>query len=72
MTAYRGGDLVLVTLADGSTVKGRVLQAPCEWREGRAVTVDCEDGWRRHVDPSRMRRQLVLICGGKDDRKTAR
>jgi hypothetical protein len=41
-----------------------VLRAPCEAREGRAVTVDCEDGWRRFVDPSRLRFALQIVIRG--------
>jgi len=40
---------------------GRVLRAPCEWREGVAVTVDCDDGWRRYVDPTRLRPEFRLV-----------
>jgi hypothetical protein len=58
---YRGGDRVLVRFSDGSIVAGRVLRAPCEWREGVAVTVDCDDGWRRYVDPTRLRPELRLV-----------
>jgi hypothetical protein len=64
---WRGGDQVLVRLGgDALTarvtwVRGRVLRAPCEWREGRAVTVDCEDGWRRFVDPERLRPVLRVV-----------
>lgn len=69
MTArrWRSGDAVLVRLGEpelGSAVtwvRGRVLRAPCEAREGRAVTVDCEDGWRRFVDPSRLRFALQIV-----------
>lgn len=67
MIRYRGGDSVFVRVGEpeigGSTtwVRGRVLRAPCEAREGRAVTVDCEDGWRRYVDPTRMRPALRLV-----------
>jgi hypothetical protein len=58
---YRGGDRVLVRFSDGTIVPGRVLRAPCEWREGVAVTVDCDDGWRRFVDPTRLRPALRLV-----------
>jgi translation initiation factor IF-1 len=61
---WRGGDLVLVRFADGTWEKGRVLRAPCEWREGTLVTVDCEDGFRRYVEPARIRPRLMLIQGG--------
>jgi hypothetical protein len=68
---WRGGGQVLVRmggneLAERATwVRGRVLRAPCEAREGRAVTVDCEDGWRRYVDPSRLRPALRVVGGGE-------
>ncbi len=58
---WKGGDRVIVRLVDNTTIPGRVLRAPCEWREGRAVTVDCDDGWRRFVDPSRLRPELRLV-----------
>lgn len=68
MRRWRGGDLVWVRMGtldppdEGATwVRGRVLRAPCEAREGRAVTVDCEDGWRRYVDPSRLRPALRVV-----------
>lgn len=65
MRKWRGGDLVLVRMVDGTWEEGRVLRAPCEWREGTAVTVDFEDGWRRYVDPARIRPRLQVIDGGK-------
>ena len=65
MRKWRGGDLVFVRLADDSWEKGRVLRAPCEWREGRAVTVDCEDGFRRYVDPARLKPRFVVLEGGR-------
>ena len=52
---------MLVRLADGSQVAGRVLRAPHEPREGVAVTVDCDDGWRRYVEPARLRPALRLV-----------
>jgi hypothetical protein len=64
---WRGGDQVLVRMGGDALierttwVRGRVLRAPCEAREGRAVTVDCDDGWRRNVDPSRLRPALRLV-----------
>jgi len=64
---WRGGDQVLVRmggneLAERATwVRGRVLRAPCEAREGLAVTVDCDDGWRRYVDPTRLRPKLRVV-----------
>lgn len=48
-------------LADGVEVDGRVLRAPNEQREGVAVTVDCDDGWRRYVEPARLRPALRLV-----------
>jgi translation initiation factor IF-1 len=62
---WRGGDLVFVRLSGGTWEKGRVLRAPCEWREGRAVTVDCEDGFRRYVEPERLKPRLVVLEGGR-------
>lgn len=56
---------MLVRLVDGTWEKGRVLRAPCEWREGVAVTVDCEDGFRRYVEPARLRPRLVALEGGR-------
>lgn len=35
--------------------------APCEATEDVAVTVDCDDGWRRYVDPTRLRPELRLV-----------
>jgi hypothetical protein len=73
MRRWRGGDQVLVRLGgDALTerviwVRGRVLRAPCEAREGRAVTVDCEDGWRRYVDPARLRSVLRVVRRTGDD-----
>lgn len=61
---WRSGDLVLVRLADGIWENGRVLRVPREWREGVAITVDCEDGFRRFVEPARIRPRLTLIQGG--------
>jgi hypothetical protein len=63
---WRGGDQVLVRLgspglSDASWVRGRVLRAPCEAREGIAVTVDCEDGWRRFVEPERLKPLLRVV-----------
>ena len=72
MRRYRGGDRVLVRMASFDPrkkpewVAGRVLRAPCEWREGFAVTVDCDDGVRRFVEPARMRPELRLLKGGHD------
>ena len=62
---FRGGAQVFVRLADGSRVRGRVLRAPCAWREGVAVTVDCEDGFRRYVEPARLSPMLRVVQGGK-------
>jgi len=42
-------------------VGGRVLRAPHERKEGVAVTVDCDDGWRRYVEPARLRTELRLV-----------
>lgn len=64
MKTYRGGDLVYVRFSDGTRVAGRVLRKPCEWREGVAVTVDCEDGYRRYVEPARLSPRLVVLRGG--------
>lgn len=64
MRKWKGGDRVRVILADGSVVGGRVLRAPHEPREGVAVTVDCDDGWRRYVEPARLRPLLTVIDGG--------
>ena len=67
MRRWRGGDRVLVRMGGDaltaaiSWVPGRVLRAPCEAREGVAVTVDCDDGWRRYVDPTRLRPELRLV-----------
>lgn len=67
MRRWRGGDQVLVRMGgtwlnpETTWVVGRVLRAPCEWREGVAVTVDCEDGWRRYVDPTRLRPVLHVV-----------
>jgi hypothetical protein len=66
MRRWKGGDQVLVRLGSpglspSSWVRGRVLRAPCEWREGVAVTVDCEDGWRRFVEPARLRPVLRVV-----------
>ncbi len=61
MRKWKGGDRVLVSLGDGTVERGRVLRAPCEWREGVAVTVDCDDGWRRYVEPARLRPELRLV-----------
>jgi hypothetical protein len=61
---WRGGMACLVRLDHGERIEwvpGRVLRAPCEWREGRAVTVDCADGWRRYVDPKRLRPVLSVV-----------
>lgn len=63
---WRGGDRVLVrqTSLDGAHtewIPGRVLRAPCEAREGVAVTVDCDDGFRRYVEPARLRPTLTLV-----------
>jgi hypothetical protein len=72
MRRWRGGDQVLVRLGgDALTervtwVRGRVLRAPCESREGRAVTVDCEDGWRRFVEPARLRPVLRVVMNKKE------
>ena len=68
--AWRGGDRVLVqqTTLEGTHVEwisGRVLRAPCEAREGVAVTVDCDDGFRRYVEPARLRPELTLVKGDK-------
>jgi hypothetical protein len=72
---WRGGDQVLVRMGGDARwaaggraspvtwVRGRVLRAPCEAREGRAVTVDCDDGWRRYIDPSRLRPALRVVEG---------
>ena len=71
MRRWRGGDRVLVRMGGDaltaaiSWVPGRVLRAPCEAREGVAVTVDCDDGWRRYVDPKRLRPELRLVSGGE-------
>jgi hypothetical protein len=46
-------------------VRGRVVRAPHEPREGVAVTVDCDDGFRRYVEPARLRPELLLVRGGK-------
>ena len=68
---WKGGDEVHVRLGGTELdpvvewVRGRVLRSPCEWREGVAVTVDCEDGWRRYVCPSRLRPMLRVVRGGK-------
>lgn len=64
MRKWKGGDRVLVSFSDGTTERGRVLRAPCEWREGIAVTVDCADGWRRYVDPKQLRPELRVVKGG--------
>jgi hypothetical protein len=70
---WRGGDQVLVRMGGDaltaaiSWVPGRVLRAPCEWREGVAVTVDCEDGWRRYVEPARLRPLLRVVRTTGDD-----
>lgn len=67
MRRWRGGDRVLVRMGgDALTPEvrwepGRVVRAPCEAREGVAVTVDCDDGWRRYVDPARLRPELRLV-----------
>jgi hypothetical protein len=66
MRRWKGGDQVLVRMASpglspASWVRGRVLRAPCEWREGVAVTVDCEDGWRRYVQAARLRPLLRAV-----------
>ena len=67
MRRWRGGDQVLVRMGGTELdpkvewVRGRVLRAPCEAREGVAVTVDCEDGWRRYVDPTRLRPVLRVV-----------
>ena len=61
MRRWKGGDRVLVRFWDGKDVPGRVFRAPCEWREGVAVTVDCDDGWRRYVEPARLRPQLRAL-----------
>jgi len=67
MRRWKGGDQVLVRMG-GTELdpvvtweRGRVLRAPCEWREGVAVTVDCEDGWRRYVEPARLRPLLRAV-----------
>ena len=73
MKRWRGGDQVLVRMGGDALieratwVRGRVLRAPCEWREGRAVTVDCEDGWRRYVEPARLRPVLRVVRRTSDD-----
>lgn len=66
---WKGGDRVLVRMVaiegrKAEWVGGRVLRAPCEWREGVAVTVDCDDGWRRYVEPARLRPELRLVKVG--------
>ena len=64
---WKGGDMVHVRMGGTALdpvvtwVRGRVLRAPCEWREGVAVTVDCEDGWRRFVGPDRLRPMLRVV-----------
>jgi hypothetical protein len=45
--------------------RASVLRAPHEQREGVAVTVDCDDGWRRYVEPARLRPALTVIDGGR-------
>lgn len=65
MRRWKGGDLVHVRFSDGSSVRGRVLRSPVEWREGVAVTVDCDDGFRRYVEPARLSPRLRVIEGGK-------
>lgn len=67
---WKGGDRVLVWMTTslnggGEWVGGRVLRAPHEPREGVSVTVDCDDGWRRYVDPSRIRPALALVTEGE-------
>lgn len=57
--------MVYVRFSDGTWEKGRVLRAPCEWREGHAVTVDCEDGFRRYVEPARLKPRFVVLEGGR-------
>jgi len=66
MRRWKGGDQVLVRIGSpgsspASWVRGRVLRAPCEAREGVAITVDCEDGWRRFVEPARLRAILRAV-----------
>jgi hypothetical protein len=51
-------------MVDGTWEKGRVLRAPCEWREGAAVTIDFEDGWRRYVEPSRIKPRFFVVGQG--------
>jgi hypothetical protein len=73
MKRWRGGDQVLVRLGGDALIgrvtwaRGRVLRAPCEAREGVAVTVDCEDGWRRFVEPARLRPLLRVVRRTGDD-----
>lgn len=60
----RRGDRVRVRLGSPglspvSWVRGTVVRAPHEPREGVSVTVDCDDGWRRYVDPTRIVR---VVC----------
>lgn len=60
----RRGDRVRVRLGTPglsavSWVRGVVVRAPCEPREGRTVTIDCDDGWRRYVDPTRIVRVVA-------------
>ena len=64
---WKGGDRVFVRFSDGTRVGGRVLRSPVEWREGVAVTVDCDDGMRRYVEPARLSPRLRVIKGGKGD-----
>lgn len=71
MRRWKDGDQVLVRigspgLAPSSWVRGRVLRAPCEWYVGAAVTVACEDGWRRCVDSARLRPMLHLVTNEKE------
>jgi hypothetical protein len=61
---WKGGDPVFVRMVDGTWEKGRVLRAPCEWREGAAVTIDFEDGWRRYVEPSRIKPRFFVVGQG--------
>lgn len=67
MRRWRGGDQVFVRMGgteldpEVEWVRGRVLRAPREAREGVAVTVDCEDGWRRYVEPARLRPLLRVV-----------
>jgi len=68
MRRWKGGDRVHVRMAGErrSWVRGRVLRAPHVLREGTAVTVDCDDGVRRFVEPARLTPELVLVKGGRE------